>query len=415
MTKAMNKNKHVIVILSLLIISLFLTIQTVNAENNNQINIEIFRVDECGHCQEAENMINQIITEYDNITLNVYYIDDETKPENLQKFKDYALINSPAVVITNETNHQVLKLQDESKINKDNIIAFIEGNYSESEEKSVIDFLGMQIDLSQLSLPVLTIILGAIDSLNPCSFFVLLFLLSILLYTKSRKKMILIGGIFIFFSGLIYFLMMSAILNVLTVVAFETIIALVAGIIAIIFGILNIKDFFYYKKGPTASISKEKKGKLFRQMRKIIKITSIPSLIAATVILAISANSVELLCSFNLPVIYTQALDTYSMGMASNYLYLILYNIIYIIPLLIILGIMVITLGRWKLSEFQGRILKLFAGTMILSLGIILITKPSLLNNVLITLGLVFICFITTTIISIIWKKLFENQKPKKN
>jgi len=406
----MNNNKHAIIILLILVIPLFLTVQSVNAENN-EITIELFRVDDCGHCQDTENIIKEILTEYSNITLKIYYIDDDTKPENLQKFKDYNLISSPAVVITNETTEQIVKFQDESKINKANIMAVIDGNYSETEEKSIIDFFGIQIDLAQLSLPVLTIILGAIDSLNPCSFFVLLFLLSILLYTKSRKKMILIGGIFIFFSGFIYFLMMAAILNILTVVEFETTIALIAGIIAVIFGILNIKDFFYFKKGPTASISEEKKGKLFKQMRKIIKITSIPSLIAATIILAISANSVELLCSFNLPVIYTQALDTYSMGMASNYLYLILYNIIYVIPLLIILGIMVITLGRWKLSEFQGRILKLFAGTMILSLGILLISKPSLLNNVLVTLSLVFICMITTTIISFIWKKLFENKK----
>ena len=410
MSQSMNNNKHAIIILLILVIPLFLTVQSVNAENN-EITIELFRVDDCGHCQDTENIIKEILTEYSNITLKIYYIDDDTKPENLQKFKDYNLISSPAVVITNETTEQIVKFQDESKINKANIMAVIDGNYSETEEKSIIDFFGIQIDLAQLSLPVLTIILGAIDSLNPCSFFVLLFLLSILLYTKSRKKMILIGGIFIFFSGFIYFLMMAAILNILTVVEFETTIALIAGIIAVIFGILNIKDFFYFKKGPTASISEEKKGKLFKQMRKIIKITSIPSLIAATIILAISANSVELLCSFNLPVIYTQALDTYSMGMASNYLYLILYNIIYVIPLLIILGIMVITLGRWKLSEFQGRILKLFAGTMILSLGILLISKPSLLNNVLVTLSLVFICMITTTIISFIWKKLFENKK----
>jgi hypothetical protein len=184
-------------------------------------------------------------------------------------------------------------------------------------------------------------------------------------------------------------------------------VTILAGIIAIIFGILNIKDFFFYKKGPSASIPDSKKPKLYKQMRKIVKITSIPSLIIATIILAISANTVELLCSINLPVIYTAVLTSYNLGISESYFYIFFYNLIYVLPLLIITSIVVISLGRRKLSEFQGRMLKLFSGILIFSLGEALLINPDMLSNILIVIVIPMFTLVVTLIIYLI-SKLFE-------
>jgi len=67
-----------------------------------------------------------------------------------------------------------------------------------------------EVDGRTLSLPLFTLIVGLLDSLNPCAFFVLLFLLSLLIHLRSKLRMLLVGGIFIFFSGLFYFLFMAA-------------------------------------------------------------------------------------------------------------------------------------------------------------------------------------------------------------
>jgi hypothetical protein len=72
------------------------------------------------------------------------------------------------------------------------------------------------------------------------------------------------------------------------------------------------------------------------------------------------------------------------------------------------------TLGRWKLSEFQGQILKLFSGIMILSLGIILVLKVHLLQNFLFTIGILFFSAVMTYILSLIWRMDPENIKDKK-
>lgn len=375
----------------------------------------------CEDCDKAKERINQDIKPVykDNISIVYYPVDQTEYKQNFEKWKTYDLKTIPSIVIKNtsvSSDYNIYLsynkiLNEEDQILEKAIEYHIKGNYSKTfdnktiTDEGYIEFFGFKINLYDSSLPVLTIILGALDSINPCSFFVLLFLLSLLLHTKSRKKMIIIGSIFIFFSGFIYFLLMTAILNFILVVQLQLIVATIAGIIAIIFGSLNIKDYFFYKKGLTAGIPKTQKPKLYKKMSKLVKITSTPSLIIGTITLAISANTVELLCSFNLPLIYTTVLTSYNLGSFEYYSYILLYNLIYIIPLLIIVSIAVITLGRWKLSEYQGRVLKLFSGIMIFSLGEILIIDLSLLENIGFPIAILFLSIILTFIITRIWKK----------
>ncbi len=196
---------------------------------------------------------------------------------------------------------------------------------------------------------------------------------------------------------------MVAILSTIQLIELS-IIFILAGIVAIAFGALNIKDFFYFKKGPTASIPEGKKPKIYKQMRKVVKISSIPSLIAATIILAISVNNVELLCSFNLPLIYTSIILSYDLSFIEYYTFILFYNIVYVIPLILIVSGLIITLGRWKLSEFQGRVLKLFSGLMLFFLGETLLIYPTILEDVFIALFILLICVVSTFIISFIWK-----------
>ncbi|KYK32196.1 MAG: hypothetical protein AYK22_07580 [Thermoplasmatales archaeon SG8-52-3] len=403
---------------------IFSIVEPVVAENN-QIVLEFFISSKpCDSCDEKKPVVEKIENIFgENITVERYLVHKDDYEDNYNRFISYGFKIVPAVAVRNISAPDFNILLPYEDITEENLIDAIEyhfeGNYSyippevDKDEICISTPFGeVCINLSDASLPIITILIGAIDSVNPCSFFVLLFLLSLLLYTKSRKKMLFVGGIFIFFSGFIYFLLMAAILNFIAVVENQYIISYMAGIIAIIFGIINIKDFFFFKKGPSTSISDKQKSKLAKQMRNIIKISSIPSLFFSTVVLAISANTVELLCSFYLPFIYTGTiLPQYNLGLVEQYLYLIFYNIVYVIPLLIIVGIMVITLGRWKLTEFQGRILKLFSGIMILSLGAILLFKYELLNDVFSIIYILLFSLFTSVIISILWRYKLQKKE----
>jgi hypothetical protein len=388
-------------------------ILSISAEESN-ILVEFYFAEDCDHCQDKYDEIDAIEQFYGaNITVTRLSLLND---ENLEKFYNYDFKVPPGVVVLNQTNSKfdVFPYEKITLINLQNSIDYhLAGNYSD-QGPPIDDLYCIEtpfgeycFDPEEVSLPVITIVIGALDSVNPCAFFILLFLLSLLIYTRSRKRMLLIGGIFIFFSGFIYFLLMIAILFFFTAIEEQLIIAFIAGLVAVIFGILNIKDFFFFKKGPSASIPESQKPRLYKQMRNILKITSLPVLIGATVVLAITANTVELACSFVLPVVYIGVLNSFSLGSFQNIIYLIIYNIIYVIPLLVFTLAVVITLGRWKLSEWQGRILKLFSGTMMFSLGAILLIKADLLKNFLITIAILIISIVITSIISLIWKKKF--------
>ena len=238
-----------------------------------------------------------------------------------------------------------------------------------------------KLDPQRYSLPVFTLVIAALDSFNPCAFFVLFFLLSLLIHARSRRRMLLIGGVFVVASGVLYFLFLAAWLNLFLIVGSLPAITAAAGLLALFIALVNIKDFFLFHRGISLSIPEEKKPRLFARMRRLLKAESLPSLLAGSSVLAVAANSYELLCTAGFPMVFTRALTLHEMGKLAYYGYLALYCAVYIVPLAVIVVIFTVTLGGRKLSEWQGRVLKLVSGTMMLGLGVVLLARPALLND----------------------------------
>jgi len=87
-------------------------------------------------------------------------------------------------------------------------------------------------------------------------------------------------------------------------------------------------------------------------------------------------------------MVFTRVLTLQNLPVFHYYLYLLIYNVIYVIPLAVIVLTFSITLGARKLTEWQGRVLKLVSGLMMLFLGLVLLINPTLLNNMLLSIGL---------------------------
>ena len=183
-------------------------------------------------------------------------------------------------------------------------------------------------------------------------------------------------------SGLVYFAFMAAWLNVFLVFGELKAVTLGAGVVAILIALVNIKDYFWFKRGFSLSIADNKKPKLFDRIRELLRLDSIVTVIFATIILAIVANSYELLCTAGFPMVYTRILTLKSLPAESYYLYLLFYNLIYILPLLTIVVLFTVKLGARKLTEHEGMVLKLLSGVMMLMLACLLILSPQLLNNI---------------------------------
>jgi len=237
------------------------------------------------------------------------------------------------------------------------------------------------LDPSGLSLPLLTVIIAGLDGFNPCAFFVLLFLLSFLVHARSRRRMLVVGGLFVLVSGLVYFLFMSAWLNVFLLAGRLPAITAAAGIVALALASVNIKDFFFFRKGPSLSIPDSAKPGIFRRARMLAASSSTAAFLGGTVALALVANMYEFLCTAGLPMVFTRVLTLRKLDTAEYYLYLAFYNAVYVVPLAVIVVLFSVTLGARKLSEWQGRVLKLVSGLMMLAMGGLLLINPALLNN----------------------------------
>jgi len=262
------------------------------------------------------------------------------------------------------------------------------------------------VDPSQVSLPMITVVLGGLDSFNPCAFFVLLFLLSLLVHARSRSRMLIIGGTFIFFSGFLYFLFMTAWLNLFLLAGNLRTITIAAGAVALVVSFVNIKDFFLFGKGISLSIPDSVKQRLYERMRHLLKSASLVSALAGTVVLAIAANTYELLCTAGFPMVFTRILTLHNLPALTYYLYLALYNIVYVIPLSVIVVMFTVTLGARKLTTWEGRKLKLVSGIMMLLLGMVLLVRPAMLNDVFAAAGILLVALIMSWgIISFVGKK----------
>jgi hypothetical protein len=237
------------------------------------------------------------------------------------------------------------------------------------------------LDLEALSLPALTLAIAGMDAFNPCAFFVLLFLLSLLVHQQRRSRMLVIGGIFVFFSGLMYFAFMAAWLNLYKLFSGLAWVTAGAGILAVLIGIVNVKDFFAFKKGISLSIPESRKADIFRRGRAILAAGNLPTMLVATVALAIAANFYELLCTAGFPMVYTRLLTLHELPTSTHYFYLALYNLVYVVPLLVIVFAFALSMGGRKLTERQGRLLKLLSGLMMLGLGLLLLIAPERLNS----------------------------------
>lgn len=256
------------------------------------------------------------------------------------------------------------------------------------------------VNAESLSLPILTVVLAGVDAFNPCAFFVLLFLLSLLVHAKSKTRMLVVGVTFVIFSGIIYFIFMAAWLNVFLIAGELRVITVLAGLVALAVAALNIKDYFWFKQGPSLSIPEAAKPGLFRHMRGLVTTGSLLPMLASTVLLAIVANSYELLCTAGFPMVYTRALTLADLESWQYYAWLAVYNVIYVLPLLAIVLVFTHTMGARKLSESEGRILKLVSGLMMLGFGLVLLLAPNLLTNPAASIGVLVVAVIAAILLA---------------
>jgi glutaredoxin len=242
-----------------------------------------------------------------------------------------------------------------------------------------------------LPFPLFVSTIALADGFNPCAFTVLIILLSLLTYTRSRKDMALVGSTFVVTSAVMYFIfiMIMVLVGSVFLEKYGAIFMLILGSIITVAGVINLKDYFFFKQGISLSLSTEqqivisqKAGKIAKKLKagennKKMFLTAL----GGTILLAIFVNIVELGCTAILPAVYMTSLIQYCTQniWLCFVFWTAIYAAIYVIPLLAILLNFIYSFKSSRLTAKQGRILKLVGGTFMLFFGLIMIFKPEFL------------------------------------
>ncbi len=332
----------------------------------------------CPHCAAAKSYLADMGIQHPDLTV---VIQDLVKPVVRQRFTELNQVNNvdrpgvPTFVICERMLIGFDPVQTPPMIEQ-----LMQFGIPRASDSSSIDLpiFGKLIP-ADIGLPLFTVAVGLVDGFNPCAMWVLLFLLSVLVNIKQRRRIILIAGTFVIISGLVYYAFMAAWLNTFLLIGFSRPLQLGLGVVALLIGSIHVKDFFTLNKGVSLTIPERSKPGLYVRVRRIVHAETVMPALVGAVVLATVVNLIELLCTAGLPALYTHVLTLYQLPSWQYYAYLSLYIIAYMFDDTVMVTIAVITLGHHKLQENQGRWLKLISGLVIAVLGLALVAAPQLL------------------------------------
>jgi thiol-disulfide isomerase/thioredoxin len=235
-----------------------------------------------------------------------------------------------------------------------------------------------RVDLKNISLPAATILIAFVDGFNPCAMWILIFLITMLINMKDRKKLYILGSVFIITSGLVYLVFLAAWFNFFKLIGFVYWLKVIIGIVAIASGVLHVRNALSSKGGCHAT-GREQRETIMERIKKALSEKSFLFSVIGIMTLAVSVNLIEVVCSAGLPAIYTNLLSSISLSAAQYYFYLILYVIVFMIDDLFVFFIAVKTFEVTGITEKYTKWSSLIGGIIIGIIGVILIVKPELL------------------------------------
>lgn len=404
----MNKLK---LFLITLLVSLFFFIP-VKAYENDDVTIYLFYRDGCPHCASEKAFLSSIDGKY-KFSLDKYEVwYDEGNQELYNKVINQLHVKRVGVPLTviGETTIVGYSGAVEGKIKRaidyyheneyvDVVSQIKSGEYVpkviEDDEEVIDDFSKQEelsddentinvpiigkINLKDVSLSTAALIIGLVDGFNPCAMWVLLFLLSMLIGMKDKKRMWIIGLTFLISSATVYMLIMLSWLNVIVSITTSIILRNIIAVVAIIGGIYNLVNFFKAKDSGCSVVDEKKRKVTFARIKKFTHEKSLILALIGTVALAFSVNIIELACSAGLPLIFTQLLAINKVTGVFAFMYILLYTFFFLFDDLVVFIIALKTMEVTGISTKYSKFSHLIGGILMLIIGILLILKPEIL------------------------------------
>ena len=376
-------------IISLIILGIVIGFTSQGTSSTGEgFEVHFFYLPGCSHCEEQKPFNEKLANTYPSIQIIDH---DATTPQGSallsEMLEELGIEDEPEFPITIFGNQVFGGWESEATTGRaieEALEQCLKGNCppptgEEPGHTIVLPLIG-EIVLSDYSLPALAVILGLVDGFNPCAMWVLVYLISIIATLRDRKRIWLIVGSFVLASGVLYFLFMTAWLNVFLLLGYVKPVTIVIGLVALGGGILQVREVIETKGTIVCKVTDEESRK--KTMTRIQKIVSSPitlGTIAGIVVLAFAVNSIEFVCSAALPAVFTQVLSLASLTTFQYYGYILLYVFFFMLDDLVIFGTAAFALTS-SLGDRYAKYSRPVGGTILIILGALLLFAPNLLR-----------------------------------
>ena len=245
-----------------------------------------------------------------------------------------------------------------------------------------LPFVGI-VDLKSFSLFSLSALLGVIDGFNPCAMWVLVTFLALLSQAGSKKKMVMLAGIFIVAQGLMYNLILNVWYKTWDFVALDQYVTPMVGFLALGGGV-----FFLWRWYKNRNVNQlvcditdiETQSKTVNKFKEIVNRPVTIASVLAILLIAFSVNVIEFACSIGIPQAYTKILELNALTFLERQWYIMVFTLGYMLDDVVVFG-----LAIWGYSKMQAHGAKyaqlslLIGGVLMAALGTLLIFAPTLL------------------------------------
>ncbi len=361
---------------------------------DKEVHLYYFHAQGCSTCALEEAFLDALIEEDSSLILHSYEIafdkDNQAFVEEISELLPTEITMTPSLVIGQKvivgfvegTTDQVIV--DEIDYAKNNVIKDVIGEVlgivdvsdAQLQESSVVTlpFFG-KVEAKSISLPILAVVIGALDGFNPCAMWVLLLLISMLFHIEERWKRYFLGFIFLATTAIMYLFFMVSWLNITLLFGTLSWIRLLIAVIALIGGAYNIHRYLTTKAGCEVMDDKQRK-KVSTRLKQIAKEPVFALAVVGIIVLAISVNLVEMICSAGLPVLFTQVLSLNHLNFIETSIYMLIYIFFFILDDVVIFILAMKTSELTGMSTKYARTAHLVGGILMIAIAILMVLRP---------------------------------------
>ncbi len=245
-----------------------------------------------------------------------------------------------------------------------------------------LPFLGT-IDAAGRAPLASTVLIAAVDGVNPCSLWVLTMLLALVAYARSRAKTVIVGSTFLLVTALVYGAFILGAVTVLGMVRHLGWVRAITAAVALIFGIVSVKEYFAFGRGVSFTISPGQKRTIAAWMRSAVAgERSLAAMVALTAIAAFGIALVELPCTAGFPVIWSGMIAERGISGAPFVALLAVYLLVYLLIEIAVFVTALVGARVFRMTETYARVIKLFGGVIMIALAVVLLLVPDALTAV---------------------------------